>query len=200
MASALLDEDIKGHASAVIVVLDIYPQIMREMIANIFPPKGVLRQIQNEPKQTFMKQLTHEEKRMISKLDSDGYNCLDISCLYKIIRYFSLLPPPIEGWGHKPKPEDKYEGDDVERMKRTRNDILHRPRGGLSESERNDFLQQNIELAKRIDNRNGSPKNGYESKIENLQSHIATPQKYIDALEKCVDYQGKISYVFIFNV
>ncbi|VDI00796.1 Hypothetical predicted protein [Mytilus galloprovincialis] len=192
MASVLLEDDIKGHATAVIVVLDIFPQIMREMIVNNFPPKGVSRQIQNEPNQTFKKQLTPTEKNMISKLDVTGYNDLDISCLYKIIRNFNLLPSPNQGWGQKPKPEDQSEGDDVERMKSHRNDILHRPRGGLPESEKKKFFQESIEIAKRMDKRIGSPKNGFQSRIEAIKSYHVSRQKYIEAIEKCAEFQERL--------
>lgn len=191
MAAALLNGDIKGHASAVMVVLDIYPQIMREMIVNIFPPIVVLRLIQNEPNQTFLNQLKTTEKKMISKLDITGYNELDTSCLYKVIRYFNLLPPPKAGWGQKPRPEDKCEGDDVERMKKNRNDILHRPRGSLSESDKHIFFQQSSEIAKRIDIRNNSLQNSFESKIKIIQSSVGSMEKYISLLEKCAEYRGK---------
>lgn len=190
MAYAFPEEGIKCHATAVMVVLDIYPQIMREMVVNIFPPKAVLMQIRNEPNQSFMKQLAPTEKKMISKLDSTGYNDLDISCLYKVIRYFNLLPAPTEGWGQNPKPENQCQGDDVERMKRNRNDIIHRPRAGLSESEGNHLFQQSIEIAKRMDSTIGSPQNGFESKIQKLQSNNVSQEQYIKALEKCAEYQG----------
>lgn len=187
--AAALSNDKEGHASAVLVVLDIFPQIMREMIANKWPPTIVLQLIKNE--KTFLNNATQLQQKMILKLESDGYNVLDISCLYIVIRNFNLLPRPEQGWGKKPNPEDQSEGDDVERMKRHRNDIIHRPKGGLTEPERNIFFQESIEIAKRMDKRIGSPKNGFESKIEEKKSNNFTRQKYIEALEKCAEYQGK---------
>ncbi|VDI08318.1 Hypothetical predicted protein [Mytilus galloprovincialis] len=193
MAAALSVDDFKRHSTALMVVFDVYPQIMREMIVNIFPPLAVLRQIQNEPNQTFMKQLSPKEKKMILKLDSTGYNGQDVSCLYKLIRYFNLLPPPTKGWGPKPKPGDQCEGDDVERMKKNRNDIIHRPRGGLSECDGNYFFKQSIEIAQRMDSRNGSPQNGFESKIEDIQSYIIVSQEHgMKVFEKCPDLQEQL--------
>lgn len=200
MASAVSVDDVKGHAAAVIVLLDIYPQIMREMIHNIFPPKSVLRQIQNEVNQIFMKQLKPVEKRMISKLDSGGYNDLDLTCLYKVIRYFHLIPPPRKGWGQQPQPEDQREGDDIERMKGHRNDIIRRPRGRLTESERNIFFQESIEIAKRMDNRIGSPKNGFEIRIQNVQSNLLSQKEYVEAVEKIAEYQGIVPIICFLNL
>lgn len=190
MAAAFPDDDLKRHATAAMVVFDIYPQIMREMIANNFSPKGVLMLIKNEVNQIFMKKLSPIEEKMILKLDISGYNDLDISVLYKVIRYFHLLPPPSQSWGNLPKPEDHSEGDDVERMKTHRNDLMHRPRGGLTEYERNDFFQQSIAIAKRMDSRNGSPQNGFESRIGKVQSYMVTREGYISTLEKCAEYKG----------
>lgn len=201
MASAVSNDDLKGQVSASIVVLDIYPQIMREMIHNIFPPKGVSRQIKNEVNQTFMNQLTPEERRMISKLDSDGYNDLDLPCLYKVIRYFNMLPPPTKGWGQRPQPEDQSEGDDIERMKRHHSDIMHRPRARLTESERKLFFKESIELAKRMDERIGSPpKNGFESRIQNVQSNRLSQETYVEAIEKKAECQGIVPIICFLNL
>lgn len=200
MAAALSVDAFQRHATATLVVLDIYPQIMREMIVNIFPPKGVSRQIQNEPNQTFMKQLLPQQKKMILELDRTGYNDLDVSCLYKLIRYFNLLPPPTKGWGPKPKPGDQCEGDDVERMKSNRNNIIHRPRGGLSESDGNYFFKQSIEIAQRMDSRNGSPQNGFESKIENIQTCIVSQEHDMNVFENSPDFQGIIHTYFYFRL
>lgn len=141
---------------------------------------------------------------MISDIRSKGYNSLDISLFYKIIRYFKLLRPPNQGWGKKPESGDINKGDDVERMKNLRNDVIHRPAGGLSELEINDFFRQSIEIAKRMDDRIGRPQNGFESKVEEIRSYTITHENYIKLLEKCVEHQGKISYIstiiYIFTV
>ncbi|VDH90897.1 Hypothetical predicted protein [Mytilus galloprovincialis] len=193
MAAALVvDDDITGHATAIMVVLDIFPEMMRSMIANLWPPKNVLMLIQNQKGQTFFKDLTTLQQQMILKMDRNGFNLLDISCLYKVIRHFNLLQSPKQGWGQKPKHDHQSEGDDVERMKRYRNDIMHRPRGGLPESERKVFFQVSIGIAQRMDMRNGSPKNGFESQIELMKSYIISRERYKEVLQKCPGYQGQL--------
>ncbi|CAC5426174.1 NME8 [Mytilus coruscus] len=187
------EKDINRHVTALIVVIDVYPQMIREMIVNNSPPKFVLMQIQND--EVFMNNITSQQKVMILKLDTEGYNALDLSCLYKVIRNRTLLPKPKQGWGQKPKAEDQSEADDVERMKKHRNDILHRPQGGLSESERNIFFQQSIEIATRVDRRIGSPKNGFESRIKEIKSDIArivSPEKYLALIENLAECRDKL--------
>ncbi|CAG2224529.1 unnamed protein product [Mytilus edulis] len=171
------------------VVLDTYPRMITEIISNQWPPKLVFKLTQNEKDQSFMRKITPLQRQMISKLDTSGYINLDVSCIYKLIRHFNLLPVPKQGWGNKPSIHDTQEGDDVERMKIYRNDILHRPRGGLSEQEGKHFFQESYEMAKRLDISIGSPMNGFESKIKAIQCFSVDRQKYVEALEKCAEYQ-----------
>lgn len=196
MASEFLDDDDhhrKRHSTALMVVLDVFPQIMIQMISNDFPPKMVLEVIKNNRK--FESDLQSMEKKMISKMGIYGYSSLDLSLLYKIIRYFHLLPSPKQGWGKKPESGDINKGDDVERMWRLRNDVVHRPAGFLLESEESDFFRQSIEIAKRMDDRIGRPQNGFESKVEELRSYTVTHERSIKLLETFVEYQGNISYI-----
>lgn len=191
MAVALFSKDVDVHASAAMVVLDTYPRMMVEIIANQWRPKHVLKLTRND--KSFMQKITPLEAKMISKLDVTGYNDLDVSCIYKLIRHFKLLPVPNQGWGNKPLKADTKEEDDVERIRRYRNDILHRPRGGLSEQDGQDFFQDSYDMAKRLDIIIGSPMNGFESQIKALQCLRVDKQTYIKALEKCAEYQGIIS-------
>lgn len=192
MAVALFSKDVELHASAVMVVLDTYPRMIIEIIGNQWPPKQVFKLTQNEKNQCFMRKITPLQRQMISKLDVSGYINLDVSCIYKLIRHFNLLPVPNQGWGNKPSVHDTKEGDDVERMKIYRNDILHRPRGGLSEQEGKHFFKESYDMAKRLDISIGSPMNGFESKIKDIQCFSVDRQKYMEALEKCAEYQGCI--------
>lgn len=192
MASAFSDDDRIRHSTALMVVLDIFPPIMRDMICNTFTPNTVLTLIQNRP--TFQRSLNSMEKKMISEMRNNGYNSLDVSVFYKIIRYFGLLTPPNQGWGNIPSCGDIDKGDDVERMRNLRNDVFHRPAGGLSELQKNDFFRLSIEIARRMDKTIGCPPIGYENKVEEMRSFSITREKYTQLLEKCVEYQGKISF------
>ncbi|XP_052100646.1 interferon-induced helicase C domain-containing protein 1-like isoform X1 [Mytilus californianus] len=190
MAVALLSKDVEVHASAVMVVLDTYPRMMIAVIDNNWPPKQVLKLTRND--QSFMQKITPLQRNMISTLDVTGYNNLDVSCIYNLIRHFKLLPVPNQGWGNKPLKGDTKEEDDVERIRTYRNDILHRPRCGLSEQDGKHFFQESCDMAKCLDIGLGSPMNGFESQIKAIRCFSVDRKKYIEALENCAEYQARL--------
>jgi hypothetical protein len=67
-------------------------------------------------------------KRRISLYKSDMSNLLNPSVFSVGINFCSVL------------------------MKNNRNDLVHRPKGGLSEEERETFFQESFEIACRVDN------------------------------------------------
>lgn len=187
MASKFPERADIDHVTAMMVVLKVFPKIMKEMVCNDAPPQIVLMQIKNN--KNF--QDKHMTKTKMISLANTGYDNLDISSLYHIIRSFHLLPEPNQGWGKPPLPEDINKQDDVERMKNLRNDIVHRQTGDLSESERTDFFKQSLEIAKRMDSRISYPENLFEGQLGELQSRMVTQENYIEALEKLAKSQGK---------
>ncbi|XP_052064162.1 uncharacterized protein LOC127704251 isoform X2 [Mytilus californianus] len=186
-------EEQERHASALMIAIDIYPKMMKEMLYNKYKsPSSVIvvyQLIQNvidDENDPLVKQLTALEKSIVKSINMDGFAKCDISLLYRLIRYFKLLPAPSRGWGAKPSIKEIREGDDVERMKRYRNDLVHRPKGGLSESEKTDIFTESINIAKRLDSR--SPTHDFESKVR--ATKYVTQEKYVTALEQCAENRG----------
>ncbi|XP_062618770.1 uncharacterized protein LOC134280377 isoform X2 [Saccostrea cucullata] len=52
---------------------------------------------------------------------------MDISIMYKLLRNFSDIAPPGNGWGKEPKKVDITESDDIERIRLYRNKYSHTP-------------------------------------------------------------------------
>ncbi|XP_062581613.1 uncharacterized protein LOC134243377, partial [Saccostrea cucullata] len=50
---------------------------------------------------------------------------MDISIMYKLLRNYSDIPPPGNGWGKEPKVEYITESDDIERIRLYRNKYSH---------------------------------------------------------------------------
>jgi hypothetical protein len=67
-----------------------------------------------------------------------------------MIRRFNLVAEPSKKWGNRPLATDINQGDDMERMRNNRNDLVHRPKGGLSEEEREKFEGSATKLKRRI--------------------------------------------------
>ena len=191
MATAV-SADIERHVSSLIVVLEFYPQMAIQMIHE-WPPNIVLKMIQNDPNNKFVKSLNKAEKKLIQTLDIDGYNQLDMSLLYKLIRRFNLVAEPSKKWGNRPLATNIDQGDDMERMRYNRNDLVHRPKGGLSEEEREKFFQESIEIACRVDSFIGQSTSSFESRIRSVKIYRITQEQYRQALEKCVELQRKFN-------
>ncbi|XP_061193744.1 uncharacterized protein LOC133201974 [Saccostrea echinata] len=52
---------------------------------------------------------------------------MDVTIMYKLLRNFSDIGPPGNGWGKEPKIVDIKEGDDIERIRLYRNRYSHDP-------------------------------------------------------------------------
>jgi hypothetical protein len=184
--------NVERHHSFLNVALEFYPQMAIKMIHK-WPPYIVLMMIQNDPKDKFMKSLNNSEKIIIPTLSTDGFSKLDISLLYKLIRRFNLVPEPSEEWGNIPLATTINQGDDMERMRINRNAIVHRPKDGLSEEERDTFFKESIEIACRVDKFIGESTSSFETQIRNAKIYSITQEKYRQALEKCVELQRKFN-------
>jgi hypothetical protein len=74
------------HAAALSVALQFYPQMAIQMIHKCSPDM-VFRMIQNDSNNKFMKSLNGSDQKLIPTLNTDGFNKLDISLLYRLIRH-----------------------------------------------------------------------------------------------------------------
>jgi hypothetical protein len=191
MATAV-SENVERHASALMVALEFYPQMTIQMIHK-WPPNIVLMMIQNDPNNKFMKSLNKAEQKLIPTLNTDGFNKLDTSFLYKLIRHFNLVPEPSEKWGKRPSATNINQGDDIERMRNNRNDLVHRPKGGLSEEERDTFFKESIEIACRVGNFIGQSTSSFETGIRNALIYHTTKSQHRQALENYAELQGKFN-------
>ena len=191
MATAV-SVNVERHASALIVALEFYPQMAIQIIHKC-SPNMVFTMVQNESDNKFMKSLNKAEKKLIPTLNTDGFNKLDISLLYKLIRRFNLVSEPSKKWGNRPSASDINQGDDIERMRNNRNDLVHRPTGGLSEEERDTFFKESIEIACRVGNFIGKSTSSFETGIRNAKIYRITQEQHIQALEKCAELQGKFN-------
>jgi hypothetical protein len=81
----------------------------------------------------------------------------------------------------------------MERMRINRNDLVHRPKGGLSEKERDTFFKDSIEIACRVDKFIGESTSNFGTGIRNAKIHGITQEQYRQALEKCVELQRKFN-------
>lgn len=150
------------------VVLHVFPQIMRDLMkdSNV-PPASIYNKIINN--KVFMKKLNREEIHTVQTLLSDGFTKLDVSLMYKIVKYFKIyIPEPSRKWGSSPQPNEIDIGDDVERIRIARNVLVHKHNADMSKEEMESFFTTFTDVGRRVDqylSKEGP--NGYEQTIQN---------------------------------
>ncbi|CAG2189719.1 unnamed protein product [Mytilus edulis] len=93
-----------------------------------------------------------EQKIVLTDLPSSNlYDSMDITLIYKILREFSLIGPPTKGWGSNPEKEDMKLADDVERIRRYRNQLAHRCSIAIEKDEFDDYFDSFRDIGNRID-------------------------------------------------
>jgi hypothetical protein len=184
--------NVERHASSLFVALEIYPQMAMIMVNN-FPSNIVLRMIENDPNNKFMKSLNNSEKKLIPTLNNYGYNMMGIPLLYKLMRRFNVITAPSENWGKRPSLDTFNQGDDMERMRINHNDLVRRPKDSLSEEEREKFFKESIEIASSVDQMFGGSTSRFVGQIENVKKYPITEEQSDQALKKCPVHHGKFN-------
>lgn len=118
------------------------------------------------------KHLKAHEWNVIKTVKTNQYLDFDISLMYKLIRNLNLVPKPTQGWGNTipPSSAEITEGDDVERIRRMRNDIVHSEKKYVTDAELADQfsilknIANRLEISLKISNRE------FVSKIENAET------------------------------
>jgi hypothetical protein len=65
----------------------------------------------------FVGKMTHEERKSLNTLNNRTYDNIGFPTLCKLMRSFSILDVPTQGWGRQPSNADVTISDDVERLR-----------------------------------------------------------------------------------
>ncbi|CAG2188628.1 unnamed protein product [Mytilus edulis] len=145
-----------GHAAQ-----QVFPDILQNIIA-IKENQHILHRdvIRNR---YLNRNLRADEWSMINNVRTNGYVNFDIPLIYKLVRNLNLVAPPSKGWDFHMDPTvtEILPGDDIERIRRTRNKILHRGNAQVSDSNLTDYFTTFKDIATRL-------KFTWESQKENL--------------------------------
>lgn len=132
--------------------------------------------------------LRAHEWKQITGAQLNGYSNLDISLCYKLIRNLNLVPPPTQGWDFPadPTPFELTVGDDIERVRRKRNEVLHRGNTLVTDQELTDYFTIFKAISGRLEIYLGTATNEFVSTFEHLESccmDIETEKMYMENLE-----------------
>ena len=186
----------------IMVVFDVFSQIMQDLMkySNV-PPSAVYDKIMKT--KGFRAKLNCNEMHSIQSLTTDGYAKLDVSLIYKIVKYFKIyIPEPSRKWGSNPQQNEIEIGDDVERIRIARNVLVHKIKAEISEEDMEDFFTKFLDVAKRVDQYlDKPPASGYEQTIKNYRTITLDEEmaeRYIQALQKIESLKGNLCQKFPF--
>ncbi|CAG2241807.1 unnamed protein product [Mytilus edulis] len=124
-----------GHAAQ-----QVFPDILQDIIAIQEPHHRLYSDVTSN--RYLNRNLRADEWSMINNVRTNGYVNFDIPLIYKLVRNLNLVPAPSKGWDFHipPVASEILPGDDIERIRRTRNEILHRGNAQVSDSNLTDYF------------------------------------------------------------
>lgn len=146
-----------------------FPDILQELMTIKEPPHRLSHDVNNN--WYLSNKLRPDEWLLINNVSTKGYTDFDIPFIYKLVRNLKLLPPPTRGWNHSsvPCPTEITAGDDLERIRRLRNEILHRGNAQVTDSEFLHFFTQFKDIAGRLETYLGKQAGEFVHKIIHLE-------------------------------
>lgn len=146
------------------------PDILRELIATKEPPTKLSHDINTD--RYLSKHLRADEFLFINYVEAVGYAYFDIPLIYKLIRMLELVPSPSQGWNHSTAPcaTEVTPGDDLERIRRLRNEILYRGTSNVTYTKLSQYFQQYLDIAGRLETYLGKQTGEYVDKFIRLET------------------------------
>ncbi|CAC5416258.1 unnamed protein product [Mytilus coruscus] len=115
------------------------------------------------------------------------YADFDVALMYKIIRSLNLVPSQTQGWDYRipPTSTETTIRDDVERIRRSRNDIVHNVNTSISDVELNNNFSLFIDIASRLETRKQNKL--YILQLEDLLKRETITDSSISAISHSVN-------------
>ncbi|VDI17206.1 Hypothetical predicted protein, partial [Mytilus galloprovincialis] len=136
------------YSRTAIVITDIFPNILRDILRKTICPHDLYKKCDTK----FLSSCFSDQRTYLKTLKlQNTFSFLDIPIIYKLLRHFSLIPPPSKGWGTAPDPTDRLLADDVERIRTLRNEIAHRCNTNIDKNICDAFFVKFSEIGERID-------------------------------------------------
>ncbi|XP_063420340.1 uncharacterized protein LOC134705551 [Mytilus trossulus] len=171
-SSALNENFITNYARLGHAAQELLPEVLRELLLFLESPAMLFKDCQANKNLADRRILRPVEWQRITNVATDGYSKFDIQLSYKIIRNLNLVPCPTRDWDHPNDPmvHELTIGDDIERIRRLRNEILHKGETKVTDKDLAEYFSIFKGLAKRLENYLGKPYGHFLSKFENLET------------------------------
>ena len=155
-----------GHASQ-----DLIPKMLQELLFSLEHPGQLYQNCITHP-DLKRKGLSSDEWNKINAASTKGYVNFDIPLVYTILRNINTrFAPPTRGWNCDPDPfaHETTIGDDLERCRRTRNQIIHRGNTVVTDQELDDYFDQFKGIADRLETVLNKNPGEFVAKFDNLK-------------------------------
>ncbi|CAC5399408.1 unnamed protein product [Mytilus coruscus] len=171
-----------GHAAQ-----QLFPDILQELITIIEPPQRLSHDVHKN--KYLSKNLRSDEWSMINNVVTKGYANFDIPLIYKLVRNLNLVPWPTKGWDHPTAPclTEVTPGDDIERIRRFRNETLHRGNAQVTDTELSQYFTEFKNIADRLEKYLRKHRGEYVDKFVDLETCCMdekTSDMYIRRIER----------------
>lgn len=170
-------------------VQQLFPEILQELITIVEPPQRLSYDVNKN--KYLPKNLRPDEWLMINNVVTKGYANFDISLIYKLIRNLNLVnvPQPTQGWNHStaPCPTEVTLGDDLERIRRFRNEKLHKGNAQVTDTELSQYFTEFKNIAGRLEIYLGKRSGEFVDKFDDLEiccMDEKTSEIYIKRIER----------------
>ncbi|CAC5390121.1 unnamed protein product [Mytilus coruscus] len=156
------------------VIIDVFLKILRAVIHLKIAADVLYTHCSIPP---YWSRFTYDEQSKLKSLNSSlTYDFLDIPLVYRLLRQFSLIKEPANGWGQPPSNSDITTADDVERIRFLRNNFAHRSNINTTQPEFDDTFATFKDICSRMDVYfSHDSLSGYENDVKRIET---TPMDY----------------------
>ena len=172
------------------IIMDLFSNLYHDILQYNTPPSKCPSPADLKSKSV---RLFPEEESALKDVPSiNSYRNCDIGLMYKVLRNACpLLPKPTAGWGKTVPPSAVLLGDDIERIRETRNKAFgHISSTPVSEKKYQEYVKTATDICKRMDsshtaNLRKSVSGTYQDKLNEILTETLDTEmnrSYIDAL------------------
>ncbi|CAC5424501.1 unnamed protein product [Mytilus coruscus] len=146
------------------------PYILRKLLCIKEPPNLLEAHLNNNS--YLSRNLKAYEWNIIRTVRTNQYDEFDVPLMYKIIRNLNLVPSPTQGWDNQTPPlaTEITVGDDIERIRFIRNEIVHRGNTNVQDTELANYFSIFKDLASRLEVTLMLLNREFVSRIENVET------------------------------
>ena len=155
-----------GHASQ-----DLIPKILQELLLYLVHPNQLSHKCSNN-RDLQERGLSSEESNKIKTASTKGYVNFDIPLVFTILRNINTrIAPPTNGWRSNADPLQHQTtiGDDLQRCRKTRNQIIHRGNTVVTDKELDDYFNLFKGIAGRFEKVLSKTPGEFVTKFEHLK-------------------------------